>query len=412
MERQQWRRKCKNVGGMETPATSVHDVPDEVLRLILLRLQSPLCLVRAAYTCRRWRGIVAADGGAVLRLARSQHPPFVVGHYHHRGCGPITFVPSSPPARIDCRRFSLDFLPLGASSWNVVDCHGGLVLLLERGRPPLPKLLICDPLTRRHRGMRYKPPTEHAGCTVADAFLLDNDGGGGISMSNFTVVYRLNNSGLGPGACVFATCSGGHGVRFVCASANDLDKNCRGQVAGRVDGCLYLGLTTAGSVILLDKATLDFSQVDLPSQVDPSKKDYHASFRVVHGAGPDSASPPTARIVHANGEELEVFRRVHGTAEWVLEHNIVRLSEVACGLPSYLAERPFHWTVKVIADGVGFAVLSVLDSSKRKWLLTVDVDTMEVQFIPESTYHLYRGTRATSTYTLPEFMICSRIVAN
>ncbi|CAD6266901.1 unnamed protein product [Miscanthus lutarioriparius] len=401
MERRQQRRKCKKAGGTETPATSVHDVPDDMLRLILLLLQSPLCLVRAAYTCRRWRGIVAADGGAVLRLARSLHPPFVVGHYHHRGSSPIMFVPSSLPAPIDCRRFSLDFLPLGASSWDVIDCHGGLVLLLERGCP-LPKLLVCNPLTRRHRGMRYKPPTEHAGCAVADAFLLDNDDGGNISMLNFTVVYRLKNSG--PGACVFATSSGGHGVRFVCASANDLDADCRGQVAGRVDGCLYLGLTT-GSMIVLDKATLNFSQVDLPSRVDPSKKDYHASFRIVHGVCPDSSSPPMARIVHANGEEIEVFRWVHGTAEWVLEHSIPRLSEVARGLPSYLAERPFHWAVKVIADGVGFAVLSVLDFSKRKWLFTVDVDTMEVQFIPESTYHLYRGTRATSTYTLPEFKI-------
>nr|CAB3462619.1 unnamed protein product [Digitaria exilis] len=82
----------------------------------------------------------------------------------------IAFVPSSPPpAPTDNARFSLNFLPRPTtidpdhwdwvasdwgceiSYWRVVDCHGGLVLVLLGGHfDGIPNLIVCgDPLTRR-----------------------------------------------------------------------------------------------------------------------------------------------------------------------------------------------------------------------------------------------------------------------
>lgn len=110
---------------------SIHDVPDDLLRLILLRLDSSVWIPRAASTCKRWCGMIAADDG-FLRLFRALHPPAIAGHNHL--CAETKgFIPSSLN---DGSRFSsLDFLPgfgVKDKTWWVADCYGGLV------RPPLP----------------------------------------------------------------------------------------------------------------------------------------------------------------------------------------------------------------------------------------------------------------------------------
>jgi hypothetical protein len=87
--------------------STIHDLPDDMLRWILLRLDSPLCLVHAACACKRWRvGVTEGgdEGRAFLRLASSLHPPTVVGQYHIHTSGDHRFVPSSSPI-IDGSRF-------------------------------------------------------------------------------------------------------------------------------------------------------------------------------------------------------------------------------------------------------------------------------------------------------------------
>lgn len=59
-------------------ATTVDHIPDELLEQIFLPLSSPVCLVRAACTCKRWCRIVAA--ASFLRLYRSLHT-LTVGYY-------------------------------------------------------------------------------------------------------------------------------------------------------------------------------------------------------------------------------------------------------------------------------------------------------------------------------------------
>ncbi|KAK3152728.1 hypothetical protein QOZ80_2BG0162790 [Eleusine coracana subsp. coracana] len=393
------RRKNKQA------STIIHDLPDKLLKLVLLRLDSSACLVRAASTCRRWRGIIAASDD-FLRLSRTLHRPLIAGHYHLEK-DPSEFVPSSssPDHEFGARRFSsLDFLPAGNRRWEVADCHGGLVLLRQPEPVVFPDLVVCDPVARRYQGITH--PQVRAGYNFADASLLDPDGDSAaiFSMHNYRVLYRFF---MGPRACVFTAGEPGGDWRELDELGNDLDHFTMAHVAGRLDGSqLCMGLMHCGRAILLDNSTLEFSYIDLPTNkdevvvVDPSsavseeeeEEDYDSSyFRVVHS----DLMPKATRIVHVWGQELEVFRQQQGAGEWVLEHHIPRLSEACRGVPGYPEKKRFDWIVDVAANGAGFVVLSVLDCG-RKWLFSVDVETMKMAAVPDRTYD-----GATCPYTLP-----------
>ena len=84
------------VGGAtaSTTTTTVHDVPDDVLELVLLRLVSSVCLVRAASACKRWCRVVA-DAGFLARF-RLLRVPRILGPYLNCGDTPV-FVPLPAP---------------------------------------------------------------------------------------------------------------------------------------------------------------------------------------------------------------------------------------------------------------------------------------------------------------------------
>ncbi|CAN6335040.1 unnamed protein product [Urochloa humidicola] len=176
MERR--RRKRRRMAVEEEPrTTTIHDVPDDLLRQILLRLDSPLWLLRASCASKLLRRAITTGGRAFLRHAASLHPPIIVGHYHSRSTPwpRNAFVPSPPLAApiidsVDGGRFFPRRTLAEKRDRHVADCHGGLVLVLLFGSPP--ELIVYDPLTRRHQGI-YRPPDHLAGRKFADAFLLD-----------------------------------------------------------------------------------------------------------------------------------------------------------------------------------------------------------------------------------------------
>ncbi|KAK1630790.1 hypothetical protein QYE76_005105 [Lolium multiflorum] len=57
-------------------------IPDELLGLVFLRLTSPLDLVRAAFACRSWRKVIAAEDFRVLSARHGAPSSIVAGHYH------------------------------------------------------------------------------------------------------------------------------------------------------------------------------------------------------------------------------------------------------------------------------------------------------------------------------------------
>uniref|UniRef100_A0ACD5UXH1 Uncharacterized protein n=1 Tax=Avena sativa TaxID=4498 RepID=A0ACD5UXH1_AVESA len=142
---------------MAPPTTTLHDVPDKLLRLILqFLIASPLCLVRAAATCKRWRRLVANRRfRAPSQLSGFRRPHPVAGSYcNDRRRGGLVFLPSSSTP-VDGRHFALDFLPGGSGSWEVVDSRCSVFLLSKRQksgwrRRCFPDLLICEPLKRRY----------------------------------------------------------------------------------------------------------------------------------------------------------------------------------------------------------------------------------------------------------------------
>ncbi|XBJ12290.1 hypothetical protein VPH35_016841 [Triticum aestivum] len=154
-------------GAKPPPATTLQDVPDRLMEPILARLMSsPLCLVRAAATCKRWRRIMGRSWLFASELQRA-HPPApnrrpVAGNYYNRVCPlggrEIVFVPTAPAAqhRVESRHFSLDFLPGGSRKWEVVDSSRSLVLLAKKKksgwmRRSFPDLVVCEPATRRYQ---------------------------------------------------------------------------------------------------------------------------------------------------------------------------------------------------------------------------------------------------------------------
>ncbi|KAF8762909.1 hypothetical protein HU200_008754 [Digitaria exilis] len=184
--------------------------------------------------------------------------------------------------------------------------------------------------------------------------------------------------------------------------------DCAGYIAGRVDGSIYLGSTISGKVKVLDGASLESREVDIPTCIDTSKFTYRSVFTVVHGAGPGPTSPASTWIVHVRGEALEFFRHVRrgsGDGEsssslWVLEHTIPKLSEAAGELIGYQEMKRVDWTgVSAIAVGDGAAVLSVKGCrGERKCLFSVAMDTKKLQVVPKEAY---RRTMATFAYALP-----------
>ena len=63
-----------------TRTTSIHDLPNELLELILLRVRTPVCLFRAVATCKLWHHVIASNG--FLQRVHSLHRPnHLLGHY-------------------------------------------------------------------------------------------------------------------------------------------------------------------------------------------------------------------------------------------------------------------------------------------------------------------------------------------
>lgn len=262
------------------PPTEIDAIQDELLELVFLRLPSHLHLVRAACACRRWRRVIAGDDGRVLRRFASLHGASsarvagryrVDGRHHHPrppGCNPV-FVPSSSPwARpVAARKLALDFLPrgqFGDCRWELVDSRSGFLLLLDE---EFPRLLICDPLTRRYRVLPHS--AWFHGCEFLGAFLLDGDGdadaGTRFSMSNFRVTCAVYRDGQPiVRACAFSSARGGRWTSVAGRSStahNGLVAHV--YFAGSADGFAYW--TDGNNIVFtLDKDAAEFTSSVLP----------------------------------------------------------------------------------------------------------------------------------------------------
>ncbi|KAL6623264.1 hypothetical protein ACP70R_033143 [Stipagrostis hirtigluma subsp. patula] len=307
----------------------MHAIPDELLELILLRLGSPVFLLRAASACKRWRRIVA--GAGFLGRFRSLNGPAAVAVGVFRQTRPPSFVRSST---LNDRHFSLDFLPGGDATrpwpWRIMDSRGSLLLLDCLDPNGGQAMVVCEPATRRYR--RIAPISSFREHVVRDVFLLDGDGreagGGIIRVSNFKVL------------CVLYRCDRTSGRCYHHAGVLTPGKSRRKIEIKEAEDVIFLGATSSsvywhvggGTMLALDRSRVELSSFALPNAED---FDDDRIFPILHLTLIASRRDGEARIiVSKGGGNLKVFARINGSGEWALEKNI-QLSVVAQGLKGY-----------------------------------------------------------------------------
>ncbi|KAL6658821.1 hypothetical protein ACP70R_002861 [Stipagrostis hirtigluma subsp. patula] len=391
------RRRRKNQTPATTkPPTTVNDVPDHLLKLIILRLRSHVSLIRAAAVCTRWRRIASPRNHPA---DWHRHDFFtVIGHYHvvDPSLSPSpaqrrrpVFVPASPS--LDAHYFSLDFLPAGRGGrpWELVDGCGSLLLLAIRRRGFFPDLVVCEPTTRRYVTIQPVAGMKYSRCL--GAFLGQNYNV--ISMSiDFKVTCVLSERAAG-----MADDGDGDGVGVVTArvyhrrppwctrwrsgwhlprtesSALHVRGAESAHYAGRAAGMIFWGVEDDGTVFACKENSGEFSHFYLPEHVRASHR--RSTFRFVNDG--TYAFPAKVRVVSLIGDELRVFvERKHddGSSEWALEKSL-RLPEATRGLPGW-KECYFGRTTKIVTAGTGFVVVT---PAEETWLFSVELGTMRVE---------------------------------
>ncbi|KAF6986086.1 hypothetical protein CFC21_003877 [Triticum aestivum] len=384
--------------------TTLHDVPDRLLEPILARLMaSPLCLARAAATCKRWRRIMGRTRFFLSEVDRvgyrqAPQPRPVAGNYRSRlsslGGREFVFVPTPPAARYGIKNshFSLDFLPGGCRKWEVVDTSRSLVLLAKKRkgawmRRCFPSLLVCEPATRRYQLIPRMEEMKHHRCLGSylvgterctefkpsgDRRLLD-------TMQTFKVVCvayqghdRLCDDVGSARACIFARKTEVRKGRpethtWYAERSRCLGYNYNAHLHG-ADSLHFLG-HAEGSLfwsIKGDKECLvSYGGPWLPENFNGTV------LRVT-----DDSAYENVQFVCLQGSTLQIFvipTVAYLSIGWEL-HKSLELMEATRGLTGY-KEEYFDGSLKVVMTSPKFIVLALENGT---WLFSIDLDTMEV----------------------------------
>ncbi|TVU39411.1 hypothetical protein EJB05_12829, partial [Eragrostis curvula] len=369
--------------------TTVHDIPDKLLELILLNLTSPLWIIHAAATCRRWRHIVSSS--RFLRMLY-HHPPDAAGYYYRPPLsgGSPSFVPSSPTITIDPRFFSLDFLPGGSRAWKLTDSSGSLLLLTKRKggwmRHCFPDLVVCEPLTRRYRLVPRPAKMKHHECI--GIFLHGNCNG----LEHFWVTCVLYECYTGLSgedgtirSCLFGRRRRGMWYwstsRSVANGGLDLHLQSKGslQFLGRDSEASFWWIkddepSKRRLVCALWNAW--FKLLVLPRHIQRLCTD-ESTFRFVDGGG------LKMRIVCLEGRTMRVFAMqywydYHGGSDWMLE-NILDLSMATRGLLGRKEHLGDAAVATKILNVSWQCVVLVICPGEEMYPFSVDIRTMRVE---------------------------------
>ncbi|RCV30968.1 hypothetical protein SETIT_6G138600v2 [Setaria italica] len=306
---------------VDARTTSIHDLPDDLLEAILLRVSSPVCLARAGAACKLWRRVIAGDRFAAR--FRSMHAP-AVAVYYSNSCRSFrsmakpwtsirpSFDPSPSTATgIDPRNFSLHFLSddviVGLHRATVLDSRGGLVLIefdgLQHIRQTFPdELVVCEPLTRRKEKIPRPRGLDDGDCMICiygRSYLVDAAGeasGFTISMSSFRVLCDMEKA-----------------IDHVSPKVDHTRR-----ILGRAGGSWYFyikGMTW----IVLDGSTGEYSSSDLPTTVDWGLDDHTRMYGFSVTDGCDGIKPRIIKLLDLDNT-VKMFARLGGNGdEWALE---------------------------------------------------------------------------------------------
>ncbi|KAG2621703.1 hypothetical protein PVAP13_3NG321900 [Panicum virgatum] len=329
-------------------------IDDDVLRLILERIDSPVYLVRAASTCKRWHGLIADAG--FLRRYRSAHAPSLVAGYYSNGIYYETDSEAEPP------------------------CRGTLLLMYRMGSHQsfdgvFPDCVVCEPATRRYRRIPRPPNLVDGEASMA---------GPRIGMSSFRVLYMFEN-GLGldswsAGTAMFTAGSseppswGSWTPRLAIGSPDDAINQDLADMRdlGCAGGSQYFYVRGhRNQLVALDRSSGEFSVAVFPppSENQGGSDDFDVDlimWRAFFHATDGRDGEP--RIFTVIGETMKVYAKLDG-GEWALEKRL-SLREATRGLPGPLG---------VVTRGPGYVTLSPgTRETTRVWLISVDLETMQV----------------------------------
>ncbi|KAL6640283.1 hypothetical protein ACP70R_022132 [Stipagrostis hirtigluma subsp. patula] len=154
---------------------------DDLLVEILLRLDLPTSLVRAALVCRRW--LRRASAPAFLRRFRALHPPRVLGLLVESGSNLPRFLPVPQPEELaPLARRALDtlapFMGTQGRSMHIWDCRNGRLLVEISGWPSNTYAVrsLLQQVPDRPLPTPPPPSSFYAGCRSNHMFLLEDNG--------------------------------------------------------------------------------------------------------------------------------------------------------------------------------------------------------------------------------------------
>ncbi|KAF8757511.1 hypothetical protein HU200_010815 [Digitaria exilis] len=311
--------------GRDTPpprSTSILDVPDDLLELVLLRVHTPICLFRAAATCKPWRRVVS--GAGFLDRLRAIHGPhfFLLGHY----C--VNTVDME-------------------DGHVLTDSHGSLLAFVHDNA----YAVVSDPWNRQYQALHF--PWVHPGFDAERYF----DNCHYYSLGAFLLDDVTNMSGFR--ACTIK------------------------QFLGRVGGSI-LWSGWDGNLLVLDESSGEFSIFRLPPAMAPGVDVMNNGVvyplyetRVVGGGATGGVRMVS---VVGGGEQLEVLTWTHGVSECTVERRVG-----LCQLANIGASLGLSWlfldNATASTDLVLGAILS--DTSTMK-VFSLDVETMKLHRMKKS----------------------------
>ncbi|CAL4898332.1 unnamed protein product [Urochloa decumbens] len=354
--------------------TTIHDIPDDTLEIILKRITSLSALFRAAATCKLWRRVIG-DAGFLSRF-RHHSSPHILGHYRYSERGNTEFFPYPAPAgeiAIDddtvSDRTCLYFLTTSYSNLNSAELHdslGGLLAFHCFGR--LISIIVCNPWTRQHREI-YPPmlPRANTYPLLFGIFLLDSsdlgETGTELNMSNFRVLcLRLvrcihDDDGMTTVEASIFSARDEHWLTMSTMSIGDdivpgvdfFDFDPQSFVlVGHAGGSICWSTGSSNAVLHLDESTGEFSLFTLPVPAGVKRTTISYNTTNLRVIGGDAGTVHLVRIV---GSDLEVLRYARGTggectverrvcvprlwcfldrADWVVAHRSIALCDVLC----------------------------------------------------------------------------------
>ncbi|RLN27614.1 hypothetical protein C2845_PM05G19140 [Panicum miliaceum] len=369
--------------GTHVTVTTIHDLGDDVLLDIFLRLPSLPSLVRAAFTCRAFLAAVRSSPTFRRRL-RELHPQpllgfFFVDPYGHRNPSFATLRRQSDPDLAGAVRgadFFLTRVPAGDDAcprprWEMRDCRGGYLLLVNWEAE---QIYAYNPVTRALHLIPV-PPDEIAdgfhGEFVHHGFHIVSSDEAPESFRVVCVCYDASRVR----AAVFS--SGTREWRVLPweepAPAQPAEDQYWLLMGTQVNGSLYSARADQAYMVVLDTATLQFACIDLPEHLKGEGHIYRAG----------ETKDGKLCIVSAVDFNMSVWYRTtgaDGVDKWMLDKIFALEEEV---LETTGGSRDEHGDLKVLDIMDGIVYLSTfetfIDASLRSWFLTFCLETRKLE---------------------------------